>query len=225
MRSPRRTALAGLPDHVTIYEVGPRDGLQNEAEILSVETKAEFVRRLASSGLSAIELTSFVPPKWIPQLADAEELLALLGPLPGRHPVLVPNERGLDRALAAGVKEIAVFASATESFAQRNLNKSVAASLQMFSPVVKRATEAGLAVRGYVSMCFGDPWEGDVAVSQVTAAAGGLATLWSPWKMASRRWTRRLADSGAVRTRAAPPAISPPKTWCGSCTDSILLPG
>ena len=177
MRSPRRTALAGLPDHVTIYEVGPRDGLQNEAEILSVETKAEFVRRLASSGLSAIELTSFVPPKWIPQLADAEELLALLGPIPGRHPVLVPNERGLDRALAAGVKEIAVFASATESFAQRNLNKSVAASLQMFSPVVKRATEAGLAVRGYVSMCFGDPWEGDVAASQVTTVAVELAAM------------------------------------------------
>ncbi len=177
MRSPQRSEIAGLPDHVTVYEVGPRDGLQNEAAILNVEIKAEFVRRLAASGLNTIELTSFVPPTWIPQLADAEDLIALLGPLPGRHPVLVPNERGLDRALAAGVKEIAVFASATESFAKRNLNKSVAESLQLFSPVVKRATDAGLAVRGYVSMCFGDPWEGDVASSQVTAVATELAAM------------------------------------------------
>lgn len=177
MRSPQRTVLADLPEHVTIYEVGPRDGLQNETEILNVEIKAEFVRRLAASGLSTIELTSFVPPAWIPQLADAEELIAQLGPLPGRHPVLVPNDRGLDRAIAAGVKEIAVFASATESFAQRNLNKSVAESLQMFSPVVKRAISAGLAVRGYVSMCFGDPWEGNVALSNVTAVAIELAAM------------------------------------------------
>src|ERR1035441_933222 len=124
------------------------------------------VRRLVAAGLSAVELTSFVSPKWVPQLADADELVAQLGPLPGRHPVLVPNERGLERALACGVKEIAVFASATESFAQRNLNRTLSESLELFAPVVSRAVEAGLPVRGYVSMCFGDPWEGAVPVAQ-----------------------------------------------------------
>ena len=177
MRSPQRTTLRGLPERVQIYEVGPRDGLQNEAQVLSVEAKAEFVRRLVAAGLSAVELTSFVPAKWIPQLADAEELIAQLGPLPGRHPVLVPNERGLERALACGVKEIAVFASATESFAQRNLNRTLSESLQLFAPVVSRAVEAGLPVRGYVSMCFGDPWEGAVPVAQVAAVATELAEM------------------------------------------------
>jgi len=177
MRTPQRTVLAGLPDTVTIYEVGPRDGLQNESAIIGVDVKAAFIHRLSDAGLTNIELTSFVPPSWVPQLADAEELVALLGPLAGRHPVLVPNERGLDRALASGVREIAVFASATESFAQRNLNKSVADSLEGFALVVRRALDAGLAVRGYVSMCFGDPWEGDVAVSKVTAVATELAAM------------------------------------------------
>ena len=165
------TPLPGLPARVEVYEVGPRDGLQNEATVVPVEVKAQFVRRLLAAGLTTVELTSFVPARWVPQLADAEELLALLGDLPGRHPVLVPNERGLDRALAAGVREIAVFASATESFAQRNLNRTVAASLDMFAPVVGRARAQGLAVRGYVSMCFGDPWEGAVPLSQVADVA------------------------------------------------------
>jgi hydroxymethylglutaryl-CoA lyase len=139
--------------------------------------KAEFIQRLIGAGLDTVELTSFVPPTWIPQLADAEELLALLGPLPGRHPVLVPNERGLDRALAAGVSEVAVFGSATESFAQRNLNRTVSESLAMFTPVVKRARTEGLAVRGYVSMCFGDPWEGDVPASKAADVVLALAEL------------------------------------------------
>ena len=168
------TALPGLPTHVEVYEVGPRDGLQNETTVVPVEVKAELVRRLLDAGLRTVELTSFVPAKWVPQLADAEELLALLGELPGRHPVLVPTARGLDRALAAGVREIAVFASATESFAQRNLNRSVAASLDMFEPVVTRARQEGLAVRGYVSMCFGDPWEGDVDPAQVADVTARL---------------------------------------------------
>jgi hydroxymethylglutaryl-CoA lyase len=169
--------MPGLPERVSIYEVGPRDGLQNESTVLSAAVKAEFIRRLVSSGLRAVELTSFVPAAWVPQLADAEELVAMLGPLPGRHPVLVPNERGLDRALASGVREVAVFASATESFAQRNLNRSVAESLERFKPLVRRAVAEGLAVRGYVSMCFGDPWEGDVPVEQVVAVAGELAAM------------------------------------------------
>lgn len=177
MNNPQSVKLKGLPDRVHVYEVGPRDGLQNEAQIVSVEVKAEFIRRLVTAGLSAVELTSFVPAKWIPQLADAEELIALLGPLPGRHPVLVPNERGLERALASGVREIAVFASATESFAQRNLNRTVSESLRHFEPVVRRSIENGLTVRGYVSMCFGDPWEGYVPVAQVVTVATELAEM------------------------------------------------
>jgi hydroxymethylglutaryl-CoA lyase len=165
------TPLPGLPSRVEVYEVGPRDGLQNESAVVPVEVKAEFVRRLLAAGLTTVELTSFVPARWVPQLADAEELLAALGELPGRHPVLVPTDRGLDRALAAGVREIAVFASATESFAQRNLNRTIAASLDMFAPVVGRARAEGLAVRGYVSMCFGDPWEGEVPLAQVADVA------------------------------------------------------
>jgi len=165
------TLLAGLPDRVEVYEVGPRDGLQNEKAVVPVEVKAEFVRRLLAAGLATVELTSFVPATWVPQLADAEELLTLLGELPGRHPVLVPTAKGLDRALACGVREVAVFASATETFAQKNLNRTVAASLDMFAPVVARARDEGLAVRGYVSMCFGDPWEGEVPLTQVADVA------------------------------------------------------
>ncbi len=160
-------ALPGLPSRVEVYEVGPRDGLQNEKTVIPVEVKAQFVQRLLAAGLTTIELTSFVPARWVPQLADAEELLTALGDLPGRHPVLVPTDRGLDRALTAGVREIAVFASATETFAQKNLNRTVAQSLEMFTPVVQRARDHGLAVRGYVSMCFGDPWEGAVPLGQV----------------------------------------------------------
>ena len=171
------TALPGLPARVEVYEVGPRDGLQNESAVVPVEVKAELVRRLLAAGLSTVELTSFVPARWVPQLADAEQLLALLGELPGRHPVLVPTARGLDRALASGVREIAVFASATESFARRNLNRTVAESLAMFAPVVERARSEGLAVRGYVSMCFGDPWEGEVPLEQVAGVALRLAQL------------------------------------------------
>ena len=158
------TGLPGLPARVTVYEVGPRDGLQNESGLIPVEVKAEFIRQLLAAGHCAIETTSFVSPKWVPQLADAAELLEALGPSPEgvRMPVLVPNEKGLERALAAGVKEVAVFGSATETFAQKNLNRSVAESLEMFRPVVERAIAEGLAVRGYLSMCFGDPWEGSV---------------------------------------------------------------
>ena len=160
-----------LPRRVTVHEVGPRDGLQNEQAVVPAEVKAEFVRRLLAAGLTTVELTSFVPARWVPQLADAEELLALLGDLPGRHPCLVPTDKGLDRALAAGIREVAVFAAATETFAKRNLNRTVEESLAMFAPVVERARREGLAVRGYVSMCFGDPWEGAVPLEQVAGVA------------------------------------------------------
>ena len=175
MREPQVVRAEGLPERVTVYEVGARDGLQNESALVPVEAKAEFVRRLVAAGLPAVEVTSFVSPRWVPQLADAEELLAELGPLDGvRAPVLVPNERGLDRALAAGVREIAVFGSATETFAQRNLNRGLEDQFAMFEPVVARAKAQGLVVRAYVSMCFGDPWEGDVAIPQVVGVATRL---------------------------------------------------
>jgi hydroxymethylglutaryl-CoA lyase len=168
----------GLPARVTICEVGPRDGLQNESSIVPVEVKVEFIDRLADAGHSVIEATSFVHPKWVPQLADAEQLLATLDRRPGvRYPVLVPNEKGLARALDAGVDEIAIFASATETFAKRNLNRTVAESITMFSPVVADARSRGLRVRGYLSMCFGDPWEGRVPLAQVAEVASELMAL------------------------------------------------
>ncbi|MEU5988008.1 hydroxymethylglutaryl-CoA lyase [Spirillospora sp. NPDC047418] len=171
-------SLAGLPERVTIYEVGPRDGLQNEKAVVPVGVKSEFVTRLADAGLRTIETTSFVHPKWVPQLADAEQLLDILPRSPRlRYPVLVPNERGLERALSNGVTEIAVFGSATETFARRNLNRTVDESLAMFAPVVDRARAEGLWVRAYVSMVCGDPWEGDVPVSQVVSVASRLMDM------------------------------------------------
>ena len=170
--------MPGLPSSVTIWEVGPRDGLQNESTIVPVDVKVEFLDRLAAAGLTVIEATSFVHPSWVPQLADAEDLLTRLRPAPGvRYPVLVPNERGLDRALALGVREIAIFGSATETFAKNNLNRTVDDSLRMFDPVVRRARAEGLRVRGYLSMCFGDPWEGEVPIEQVVSVAHRLADL------------------------------------------------
>ena len=168
----------GLPDRVVIHEVGPRDGLQNEAAIVPVEVKIDFIDRLAAAGLRTIEATSFVHPKWVPQLADAEELISRLDRRPGvRYPVLVPNERGLDRALEHGLREVAIFGSATESFAKRNLNRTIAESIAMFAPVVTRAREAGCDVRAYLSMCFGDPWEGDVPIDQVVSVGADLLDL------------------------------------------------
>ena len=166
-----------LPDRVTIYEVGPRDGLQNEQAIVPTPDKAEFVRRLLAAGLPVVEATSFVHPRWVPQLADAADLMTELGE-PGRDcPVLVPNERGLDRALELGVRHIAIFGSATETFAQKNLNRSLDEQFAMFEPTVRRARDAGLDVRAYVSMCFGDPWEGTVPVEQVVGVGKRLFDL------------------------------------------------
>ncbi len=167
-----------LPRRALVYEVGPRDGLQNEETVLPVEVKAELVERLVAAGLKIVEVTSFVHPRWVPQLADAEALLARVdhrGATP--MPVLVPNERGLDRAIAQGVRHIAVFASATESFAQRNLNRSLEGQFSMFEPTVRRALAEGMDVRAYVSMCFGDPWEGEVPVGQVVEVGRRLLEL------------------------------------------------
>jgi hydroxymethylglutaryl-CoA lyase len=175
---PQVEGLANLPPRVTICEVGPRDGLQNESAIVPVEVKVEFIDRLVDAGHRVVEAASFVHPKWVPQLADAEQLLATLDRRPGvRYPVLVPNDKGLARALDAGVDEIAIFGSATETFAQRNLNRTVAESIDMFAPVVAAARERGLKVRAYLSMCFGDPWEGPVPLAQVADVAGRLMAL------------------------------------------------
>ncbi len=166
------------PAKVEIVEVGPRDGLQNEAHPVDVATKVAFIGRLADAGLKVIEATSFVDPKWVPQLADADDLFARLPRREGvRYPVLVPNERGLERALKSGAKEIAIFGSATETFSRKNLGRSRDDAMRMFEPVAKRAKDAGLRIRTYLSMVAGDPWEGDVPIAQVVAAGKGLLDL------------------------------------------------
>jgi hydroxymethylglutaryl-CoA lyase len=140
--------------------------------------KAEFIARLVGAGLRTVEATSFVNPRWVPQLADAEDLFPRLQPREGvRYPVLVPNDTGLARALSAGAADVAIFASVTDTFAKRNLNRTVEESLQIFAPVVERATGAGLTVRGYLSMCFGDPWEGRVPLERVVGVAARLIEM------------------------------------------------
>lgn len=172
---PQPVADASLPPRVRVYEVGPRDGLQAEPEILPAGVKIEFARRLAGTGLGAVEVTSFVPPRWIPQLADAEEVVAGLGPLDGiREVALVPNLRGLERAVAAGIREVAVVASATESFAAANLNTTVEGSVTTSEQVIAAAAALGIPVRAYVSMSFGDPWEGPVPHERVAGLAARL---------------------------------------------------
>jgi hydroxymethylglutaryl-CoA lyase len=181
MDRPAVVPLAGLPERVTIYEVGARDGLQNESALVPTEVKAELVTRLLDAGLPIVEATSFVHPRWVPQLADAAELMSLLVDRLGDRgrdlPVLVPNERGLDRALELGCRHIAIFGSATETFAAKNLNSTLDGQFAMFEPTVRRAREAGVDVRAYVSMCFGDPWEGAVPVDQVVDVGKRLFDL------------------------------------------------
>jgi len=160
--------MDGWPEHVTIVEVGPRDGLQNEQQVVPTPVKVELVDRLARAGLPVVETTSFVHPRWVPQLADGAEVLAGIDPVDGvRYPVLVPNARGLEAALAAGAREVAVFAAASEGFSRANLNRSVDESLEMFAPVVAGAKDAGLRVRGYVSTVVACPFDGPTAHGDV----------------------------------------------------------
>jgi isopropylmalate/homocitrate/citramalate synthase len=167
-----------FPKRVEIVEVGPRDGLQNEAQILSVEGKAELIEALARAGLTRIEVGSFVSPAAAPQMATTREVLQRLGPRSDlRLSVLVPNLRGLSAALAAGAREIAVFAAATESFSERNINCSIAESLDRFSQVVAEARRQGVRARGYVSCALGCPYEGAVAPQQTAAVARELRAL------------------------------------------------
>ena len=166
------------PTRITIVEVGPRDGLQNESTLVSAADKIEFVNRLSAAKLPVIEVSAFVSPKWVPQIADAAEVFAGITRAPGtRYTALVPNLAGLDRAIAAGVSEVAIFASSTETFSRKNINQSVDGSLATYQAVCERAIGAGLRVRGYLSTAFGCPFEGAVDPRRVAEIAGRLADL------------------------------------------------
>ena len=165
-------------EHVTVVEVGPRDGLQNERIVLSAAEKIEFVNRLSAAGLPVIEVGAFVSPKWVPQMADTGKVFAGIVRTPGtRYTALVPNLAGLDRAIAAGVTEIAVFAASTETFSRKNINQTIDESLATYRQVCDRAMASGLRVRGYLSTAFGCPFEGVVAPARVAEVAGRLAAL------------------------------------------------
>lgn len=167
-----------LPRSVRIVEVGPRDGLQNEKSLVPTAQKIRFIELLAGAGLPVVEATSFVSPRAIPQLSDAGEVMAGITRLPGTsYPVLVPNLKGMERALAAGARAIAVFTAASESFTRHNINATIAESLENFRPVVARAQQAGVAVRGYISTVFGCPYEGTVEPRRVLRVARELLEM------------------------------------------------
>lgn len=164
-----------MTDSIRLVEVGPRDGLQNEARPLSVEQRLALIQKLADSGLTEIEAGSFVSPKWVPQMADTDQVLAgldLNGP--NNYPVLVPNQKGLDAAIQAGAKDIAVFGAASESFSQKNINCSIEDSLNRFRPVATQAQQAGIRVRGYVSCLVACPYEGPIKPAQVVPVVRAL---------------------------------------------------
>ena len=164
-----------MPKRVKMVDVGPRDGLQNEPGVVPTDAKVELVDRLSDAGLPAVEATSFVSPKWVPQMADAAEVMARIRRKPGvSYPVLVPNMKGLEAAMAARVEEIAVFGAATESFSRRNTNCSIAESFERFEPVCKAALDKGIKVRGYISVVLGCPYEGEVAPKAVADVARRL---------------------------------------------------
>jgi len=165
-------------DFVRIVEVGPRDGLQNEKTLVPTPAKIELIDRLSATGLSTIEATSFVSPKWVPQLADASEVFRGIARKDGvRYPVLVPNEQGYERARAVGADEVAVFTAASEAFNQKNINATIDESIERFRPVVERAKADGVRVRGYVSTVLGCPYQGDVPVADVVRVARRMHEL------------------------------------------------
>jgi hydroxymethylglutaryl-CoA lyase len=165
-------------DHVRIVEVGARDGLQNEKTLLPTDVKIALIDRLSSTGLQTIEATSFVSPKWVPQMADAAEVYQGIRKVPGvSYPVLVPNEQGYERARAVGVNEIAVFTAASEAFNRKNINASIDESIERFLPVLARAKADGVKVRGYVSTVLGCPYQGEVPLSDVVRVARRLHEL------------------------------------------------
>jgi hydroxymethylglutaryl-CoA lyase len=163
---------------VTLVEVGPRDGLQNEAVTVAAAAKATFVDRLSAAGLPVIEAGAFVSPKWVPQMADAAEVFAAIARRPGvRYSALVPNLAGLERAIAARVDEVAIFAAASETFSRKNINQSIDESLKLYAEVARAAAQAGLKVRGYLSTAFGCPFEGDVPIARVADVAKRLLSM------------------------------------------------
>ena len=167
-----------MPTHVRIVEVGPRDGLQNEKTAISTADKITLIDRLSATGLRTIEATSFVSPRWVPQLADAADVFRGIHRVAGvAYPVLVPNEQGYDRARAVGASEVAVFTAASEAFNQRNTNASIDESIERFRPVLERANHDGVRVRGYVSTVLGCPYQGDVPVGDVVRVAQRLHAL------------------------------------------------
>ena len=173
-------AMAAETTAVRIVEVAPRDGLQNSARSFSTEAKIDFIDRLSKSGLPVIEATSFVNPKAVPLLADAVEVMQGIDRVAGvQYLALIPNEKGLDRAIASGVDSIAVFASASETFSQRNINCSIAESLERFTPIFTTASARGLWVRGYISMAFGCPFEGEIDPSSTATLAAKLLEMGS----------------------------------------------
>lgn len=170
--------MPSLPARVTVYEVGPRDGLQNEKAHVATADKVRYINMLSEAGFSYIEATSFVSPRAVPQLADATEVLAGINRAPGaRYPVLVPNEKGMLRAVEAGVTDVAVFTAASESFTRANINATIAESIENFRPVMSLATRNNVRVRGYVSTAFGCPYEGAVAPEKVREVALALLDL------------------------------------------------
>src|SRR5690606_32988887 len=170
--------MNNFPDKAKTVEVGARDGLQNEKTTIPAATKVEFINRLSQTGLQTIEATSFVSPKWIPQLADAAEVFAAIEKRPGvAYPVLVPNEQGMRRALEAGAQEVAIFTAASESFNQKNINASIAESIERFKPVMDLAASHNIKVRGYISCVLGCPYEGDIKPAAVAAVARDLHAM------------------------------------------------
>ena len=167
-----------MSDHVRIVEVGPRDGLQNEKPIIATADKIELIDRLSRTGLRSIEATSFVSPKWIPQLADAAEVFSAIQRRPGvSYPVLVPNEKGYERAREVGAQEVAVFTAASEAFTLKNINAGIDESIERFRPVLERAQSEGVKVRGYVSTVLGCPYQGEVPLADVVRVAARLHAL------------------------------------------------
>ncbi len=180
----------GLPTWVRVVEVGPRDGLQNEHAQVPTQQKVQFIQMLAEAGLSVVEATSFVSPRSIPQLSDASEvMMSLLRQPTTDYPVLVPNLKGMERALAAGVHSIAVFTAASESFTRHNINATIAESLANFRPVIELARRENISVRGYISTVFGCPYEGSVAPRQVFSVAQSLLEM----GVENSHWAIRLA--------------------------------
>ncbi len=170
-----KTTAIELPQHVRLVEVGPRDGLQNEKQPISVADKVRLVDDLSAAGLEYIEVGSFVSPKWVPQMAGSAEVFAQIQHKPGvTYAALTPNLQGFEAAMLAGVKEVAVFAAASEAFSQKNINCSISESLQRFVPLMEAAREQGIRVRGYVSCVLGCPYQGEVAPQQVAAVANEL---------------------------------------------------